>query len=216
MYVSRSWKVALVLIFSFLVLNLGYLKNLRAQIQKDEIDFEVLATVTYKKADTLWKLADKYYGNPRLWPIIAYVNRIYDSEEFPVGVVIYIPAQTVKKPINRTAMDELSAEIAELKKEILSATEKKKVLEATNQKSARLSTNGENVTEHVEPILDQIDVEPEEIETTAKSDETTFDTEISEAPPLAGETGRNLAGKWQLSLALVAAASLLLSLIRVF
>lgn len=259
MYVSRSWKVVLILILSFLVLNLGYLESLRAQIQEDEIDFQVLAAVTYKKADTLWKLADKYYGDPRLWPIIAYLNRVYDSKEISAGVTIYIPAKTAKKPTNRIAMGRLSAEIAELKKEILSANEKKKTLETTNEKSvkaleekkvtidnlsaeivrlrtelprvdeereasptedehsAEVSTNGENVIKRVEPVLDQTDVEPEKIEVTAKSDETAFNTETPEIPPPTNETGRNpTAGKWQFSLALVAAMSLLLSLIRVF
>ena len=245
MYVSRSWKVAMILILLFPILNLGYLESLRAQIQEDEIDFEVLAAVTYKKADTLWKLADKYYGDPRLWPIIAYVNRIYDSKEIPVGVTIYVPAKTAKKTTNRMAMNKPSAEIAELKKEILSANEKRKSLEITNEHftkeivrlrtelsrvdaeretyaiedehSATASPNGEDVTKRVEPILDQTDVEPEKIETAAKSDETTSHTEILEAQPSADKTDRNpTAGKWQLSLALVAATSLLLSLVRVF
>lgn len=259
MYVSRSWKVALVLILSFLVLNLGYLENLRAQIQEDEIDFQVLAAVTYKKADTLWKLADKYYGEPRLWPIIAYVNRIYDSKEIPGGVTIYIPSKTAKKPTNGMAMDKLSAEISELKKEILSANEKRKTFEATNEKSAKalrekkatidglsaeiarlrtelsrvdeeretyatedkhsaeVLTNGENITKRVKPVIHQTDVEPEKIKPTAKLDKTTSYTEIPEAPPPADKTDRNpIAGKWQLSLALVAATSLLLSLVRVF
>ena len=51
-------------------------------------------TVTIRKGDTLWELADKYYGDPYKWPLILEMNRLPESgRDLPVGTVIQIPAK---------------------------------------------------------------------------------------------------------------------------
>jgi nucleoid-associated protein YgaU len=108
----------LILIFSILLMSLVCAPDLYAQIREDEVDFSVLAVVTFGRSDSLWNLAERYYQDPWLWPIIAYVNRISDITDIPAGTAIYIPHREAKRPTNRTIIAELSAEIQGLRREI--------------------------------------------------------------------------------------------------
>lgn len=47
--------------------------------------------------DTLWRLAFKYYGNSKLWWIIADVNNIINPFELTIGVDLLIPDYEVIK-----------------------------------------------------------------------------------------------------------------------
>jgi hypothetical protein len=60
-------------------------------------DLGVLATAIYRKDDSLWSLAKKHYGNPRLWPLIADANGIPDETDIPVGTLIHIPIRKAKR-----------------------------------------------------------------------------------------------------------------------
>ena len=93
MHANQNWKIALILVFSVLLMSLACVANLRAQIREDEVDFQILATVTSQKDNSLWSLAEKYYGNPRLWPLISDMNRIADPTDIPTGATIYIPVK---------------------------------------------------------------------------------------------------------------------------
>lgn len=84
------------IIFLSLLIFFACVLNSNAQIKEDEVDFEVLDIVTYTKEQSLWKLAGKYYGNPRLWPIIVYENRIYDDKDISINTVLYIPDRDQK------------------------------------------------------------------------------------------------------------------------
>ncbi|MFC1714890.1 LysM peptidoglycan-binding domain-containing protein [Candidatus Poribacteria bacterium] len=96
-YVTHTWKTALTLVFSILLMSLTCAAGLYAQIQKDGVDFEVLATVIYQKDDSLWNLAEKHYGEPRLWPRIADANGISDVTDIPAGTPIYVPVKGAKR-----------------------------------------------------------------------------------------------------------------------
>jgi nucleoid-associated protein YgaU len=72
----ERWKVIPVLVFSLLLTGLACVGSLRAQIKEDEVDFEVMATVTIKDGDSLWNLAQKYYRDPFKWTIIKDMNKI--------------------------------------------------------------------------------------------------------------------------------------------
>jgi hypothetical protein len=105
-HISQSWKFVLILTFSVLLMSLAYVTDLCAQIREDEVDFQVLATVTSQKDNSLWSLAEKYYGNPRLLPIISDMNRISDATDIPAGTTIYIPMKGAKritsKPVKKS------------------------------------------------------------------------------------------------------------------
>jgi len=100
-YLPKKRGVISILAFLLLAMNSVHTSSLNALLQEDKIDLEVLAVVTYGEKDTLWKLAKKYYGDPPLWPIIAYTNRIYNVNAIPVGSTIYIPVKDAKKPTCR-------------------------------------------------------------------------------------------------------------------
>jgi hypothetical protein len=46
--------------------------------------------VVWGVGDHLWKLAQKYYGDPELWYIIAFWNRTHEFN-IVVGQTVYIP-----------------------------------------------------------------------------------------------------------------------------
>jgi len=82
-------------------MGLAYVDILYSQIKKEDIDFDVLATVVMVKGDTLWELAEKYYENPYIWKIIMERNRIPDDRRIPVGTVIYIPVEDAKSIVKK-------------------------------------------------------------------------------------------------------------------
>ncbi len=58
---------------------------------------EAMTTVTVQKGDTLWELADKYYGDPFKWDLIAEANNITNPRDpIPVGTVLQIPVKGAK------------------------------------------------------------------------------------------------------------------------
>jgi LysM repeat protein len=48
-------------------------------------------TYTVKKGDTLWKIADKYYGDGSKWKKIADYNKIKDPRKLKVGQKLRVP-----------------------------------------------------------------------------------------------------------------------------
>ena len=61
---------------------------------------EAMTKVTVQKGDTLWELADKYYGDPFKWDLIAEVNNITNPRDpLPVGTVLQIPVKGAKSRI---------------------------------------------------------------------------------------------------------------------
>jgi len=85
-----------VLILSILLTGLVSVGSLRAQPKKEEVNFEILATVTMKSGGVLWNLAQEYYKDPYEWKYIKKMNKISNERRIPVGMVIYIPAKDVK------------------------------------------------------------------------------------------------------------------------
>ena len=58
---------------------------------------EAMTKVTVQKGDTLWELANKYYGDPFKWDLIAEANNISNPRDpIPVGTVLQIPARGPK------------------------------------------------------------------------------------------------------------------------
>ncbi len=104
---------------SLLLTGLIAVGSLWAQLKKEEVDFEVLDTVTMKSGDALWYLAIKYYKDPLKWKYIAEMNKIRNERRIPVGTVIYIPVADAKKIVK-----EAEKEVAE-KKVVLSELELK-------------------------------------------------------------------------------------------
>lgn len=52
---------------------------------------------TVKKGDTLWALAEKYYGDGTKWKLIAKANKIKDPRKLQIGTKLVIPGVTDKK-----------------------------------------------------------------------------------------------------------------------
>jgi pSer/pThr/pTyr-binding forkhead associated (FHA) protein/LysM repeat protein len=58
---------------------------------------EAITKVTVQKGDTLWELANKYYGDPFKWNLIAEANNISNPRDpIPVGIVLQIPVKGPK------------------------------------------------------------------------------------------------------------------------
>jgi len=73
----------------------------------DAVKPKAVITVTIKRGDTLWKLADKYYGDPDKWPIILKNNRLpRRGDDLPVGTVIHIPNPNAKSYPRETRVKE--------------------------------------------------------------------------------------------------------------
>lgn len=122
---SKPIKITIALIIS--ALSLILVSSLVAQLKKEEVNFEVLATVTMKKGDVLWNLAKEYYKDPLKWKYIAEMNKIKDERRIPVGTVIYIPVEDAKRIVSeaervaeakKAVVDETALKLAELQKEL--------------------------------------------------------------------------------------------------
>jgi uncharacterized protein YukE len=98
-YATRRWNVAMLIVFLLLLTGLACVGSLRAQLKKEEVDFEVLATVTAMsgKDCCLWNMAAKHYGDPYKWTILKEVNKIPNERRISKGTVIYIPVLPIKK-----------------------------------------------------------------------------------------------------------------------
>jgi hypothetical protein len=144
--ITERWKITVVLVLS-LLLGLTYVGSLRAQIKKEDVDFEYIATVTAEKGKNccLWNMAERYYGDPYKWGIIMKANKIPDERKIPVGTVIYIPVLEAKKLVEKAEAEieekkgieeKLLAEIAKLREE-MHDSRKYKELEAKNKQLAK-------------------------------------------------------------------------------
>jgi nucleoid-associated protein YgaU len=102
---AERWRITAVLVLALLLTGLVCVGISRAQIKKEEVDFEVLATVTMVKGDTLWELAEKYYDDPYRWQIIMDLNKIPDERRIPIGTVVYIPVEDAKKIVKAIEKD---------------------------------------------------------------------------------------------------------------
>lgn len=145
-YIAERWKMTAVLVLLLLLTGLAYVGELHAQIKKDEVDFEVMATVTMVAGDTLWDLAEKHYEDPLEWAIIKDLNRIPNERRIPIGTVVYIPVKEAKKIVKKVeaeieekkvAVEEVSAQIGKLKKDLDRARKKSKEYESKNKRLAK-------------------------------------------------------------------------------
>jgi len=145
-YIARRWKLAVILVLSLLLTGLTCVGISRAQISKEDVDFEVLATVTMVKGDTLWDLAEKYYNDPYGWDRILQMNRIPDERRISIGTVIYIPVEDAKRIVKevekkieekKVVVDVTAAELAELKAEVEDLRKKLKKCQAENKRLAK-------------------------------------------------------------------------------
>jgi hypothetical protein len=122
-FIIKRLRVSALLLFLLLVIGLACVGNLRAQLKKDEVDFEVLTTVTSEKGYNccLWNMAEKHLGDPMQWKCIQEMNKIPNERRISVGTVVYIPAKCkkgyVEKAVEKPApkADELADCMAKLK-----------------------------------------------------------------------------------------------------
>jgi len=144
-YIARRWRIAVVLVLSLLLAGLACVEVSRAQIKKEDVDFEILATVTMEKGDTLWELAQKYYDDPYRWKIIMDMNKIPDERRIPIGTVVYIPVEDAKRivkkvekeiEVKKAAVDITAEELAKLKAEVEDLKAKLKKCQAEKEKLA--------------------------------------------------------------------------------
>lgn len=144
--ILERWKMAVVIALSLLLAGLACVGSSRAQIKKEDVDFEVLATVTAVKGDTLWELAQKYYDDPLRWKIIMDLNRIPDERRIPIGTVIYIPIEDAKRIAKQVdeeirerkiGIKEDSADLKKLQDEVASLKKKLQDCEAENKRLAK-------------------------------------------------------------------------------
>lgn len=145
-YIAGRWKLAVILVLSLLLTGLTFVGISRAQIKKEDVDFEVLATVTMVKGDTLWELAEKYYNDPYGWNRILKMNKIPNERRIPIGTVIYIPVEDAKRIVKeiekkieekKVVVDITAAELAELRAEVESLRKKLKKCQAENKRLAK-------------------------------------------------------------------------------
>ena len=143
-FIAGRWKLAVVMVLSLLLTGLTYVGVSRAQIK--EANFEVLATVTMVKGDTLWELAEKYYNDPYGWDRILKMNRIPDERRISIGTVVYIPVEDAKRIVRevekkieeKKAVVEVTAtELEKLREEVKDLRKKLKKCQAENKRLAK-------------------------------------------------------------------------------
>tara|TARA_B100001248_G_C27382366_1_gene457705 strand:- start:1823 stop:2179 length:357 start_codon:yes stop_codon:yes gene_type:complete len=74
--------------------KINHYRSPRFAILSDEfvsnIDYQV---VYWSSTSKFWKLASEYYGDPTLWWVVAYFNKMPTDFHPKVGDLIYIPTQ---------------------------------------------------------------------------------------------------------------------------
>lgn len=73
---------------------------------------ETMTKVTVQKGDTLWELADEYYGDPFKWDLIVEANNITNPRDpIPVGTVLQIPVKGAKGRIGSAEYTNIPAAV---------------------------------------------------------------------------------------------------------
>jgi predicted RNase H-like nuclease (RuvC/YqgF family) len=128
----------MLIVFLLLLTGLACVGSLRAQLKKEEVDFEVLATVTAVPGIDccLWNMAAKHYGDPYKWTILKDVNKIPNERRIATGTVIYIPVLPLKKVEEKPEKPEPS-ELDLLKKQVNSLKKKNRECEAKRKQLAK-------------------------------------------------------------------------------
>jgi predicted RNase H-like nuclease (RuvC/YqgF family) len=129
----------MLIVFLLLLTSLACVGSLRAQLKKEEVDFEVLATVTAVPGMDccLWNMAAKHYGDPYKWAILKDVNKISNERRIATGTVIYIPVLPIKKVEEEPDKPKEPSEVDLLRKEVNSLKKKVGEHEAKNKKLAK-------------------------------------------------------------------------------
>jgi len=74
-------------------------KDITFEEQKpDEAKVELPATYTVLENDSLWKIAEKFYGSGYNWVSIVSANQIKNSDKIAVGQTLTIPKAEVIRP----------------------------------------------------------------------------------------------------------------------
>jgi predicted nucleic acid-binding Zn-ribbon protein len=138
-YATRRWNVAMLIVFLLLLTGLACVGSLRAQLKKEEVDFEVLATVTAMsgKDCCLWNMAAKHYGDPYKWTILKEVNKIPNERRISKGTVIYIPVLPIKKKFEEPVKPKEPSEIDLMREEISRLKKQNEECEARNRELAK-------------------------------------------------------------------------------
>ncbi len=138
-YTTRRWNVAMLIVFLLLLTGLACVGSLRAQLKKEEVDFEVLATVTAVPGFDccLWNMAAKHYGDPYKWTILKEVNKIPNERRIATGTVIYIPVLPMKKIEEKPEKPKEPSELDLLKKQVDSLRKKNRECEAKRKELAK-------------------------------------------------------------------------------
>jgi predicted RNase H-like nuclease (RuvC/YqgF family) len=139
----------MLIVFLLLLTGLACVGSLRAQLKKEEVDFEVLATVTAVPGIDccLWNMAAKHYGDPYKWEILKDVNKIPNERRIATGTVIYIPVLPLKKvepeKPEPSELDLLKKQVDSLKKKNRECEAKRKelakALEDCKKRSKRMA-----------------------------------------------------------------------------
>lgn len=97
-FIRERLRVPALLLFLLSVIGFACVGNLYAQLKKDEVDFEVLTTVTSEKGYNccLWNMAEKHLGDPLQWKCIQEMNKIPNERRISIGTVVYIPEKCKK------------------------------------------------------------------------------------------------------------------------
>lgn len=142
-YATRRWNVAMLIVFLLLLTGLACVGSLRAQLKKEEVDFEVLATVTAVPGMDccLWNMAAKYYGDPYKWTILKEVNKIPNERRIATGTVIYIPVLPIKKKVEEPEKPKEPSEINLMREKISELSKQNEKAEARNKELAEALKN---------------------------------------------------------------------------
>jgi predicted RNase H-like nuclease (RuvC/YqgF family) len=129
----------MLIVFLLLITGLPFVGSLRAQLKEEEVDFEVLATVTAMEGKDccLWNMAAKYYGDPYKWTILQEVNKIPNERRIAKGTIIYIPVLPIKKKVEEPEQPKEPSEIDLMREEISKLKKNKEDCEARNKKLAK-------------------------------------------------------------------------------
>ena len=57
----------------------------------EDISTLEIINITWKTGDKLYKLAERYYNDPKLWWVIAQFNQKPTDSHYSLGDVVYIP-----------------------------------------------------------------------------------------------------------------------------